>query len=92
MLVGQYALLPENKSGFWVEKKFRLDDTDFAYIVFHQGMAEFSNSISEAKQKLHERSEKFLRDRQAKRAIASIQRIASIRPIVIGSAYHEYRG
>lgn len=75
--VPEYAMLPENRSGFWVHKLPQGDR--YLYAVCHQGMAEFGNSISEAKQRLHLRSEKLFHDRQAIRAIASIGRITQWR-------------
>ncbi len=50
--IPEYANLPENRSGFWTLK---LPYGSYAYVVLHQGMAEFSNSISEAKQILRDR-------------------------------------
>ena len=76
IMIAFYANLPENRSGFWVSKV--IDNGRLRYVVFHQGMAEWRDSISEAKQKLHERSEKLLRDRQAKRAIDSIEKLSAI--------------
>ena len=77
IMIAFYANLPENRSGFWVSKV--IDNGRLRYVVFHQGMAECCDTITEAKQKLHERSEKLLRNRQAKRAIASIEKIPQIR-------------
>jgi hypothetical protein len=77
IVIAFYANLPENRSGFWVSKV--IDNGRLRYVVFHQGMSEWSYSITDAKQKLHERSEKLLRDRQAKPAIASIEKISQIR-------------
>lgn len=53
MLIPEYANLPENRSGFWTLKLPYGDR--YAYAVLHQGMAEFSNSISEARQTLRDR-------------------------------------
>jgi hypothetical protein len=54
MLISQYANLLENKYGFWVEKLYS-ESGKCSYLVFYQGITEFCDSISEAKQKLIDR-------------------------------------
>ena len=80
MTIEEYANLPENKSGFWVEKTIS-PYSFYPYRVYHNGFTTIAMTISEAKQKLHERSEKLLRDRQAKRAIDSIEKLSATIPV-----------
>lgn len=54
MLIADHANRPENKSGFWVQKQYG-ETGRLTYLVFYQGMAEFRDSISEAKQRLRDR-------------------------------------
>jgi len=54
MLVADYANCPENRSGFWVQKQYS-ETGCCTYLVFHQGMTEFCDSISDAKQRLRDR-------------------------------------
>ena len=54
MLVSDYASLPENKSGFWIQKQYG-EIGQCSYLVFHQGMTELCDFISEAKKKLSDR-------------------------------------
>lgn len=76
MLAGQYALLPENKAGFWVDKMFV--DGRLIYIVFHQGMAEFCDSISDAKQRLRDRRRDYVEANRAKIGLKPMTRSVSI--------------
>lgn len=57
MTIQDFAILPENRSGFWIQKQYS-EDGYCTYLVFHQRMTEFCNSISEAKQKLRDRYSK----------------------------------
>ncbi len=59
MTIQDFAILPENKSGFWVQKQYS-EDGRCTYLVFHQRMTEFCDSISETKQKLRDRYTQYL--------------------------------
>ena len=56
MLISDYANLPENKSGFWIEKLYS-ESNQCSYLVFYEGYSCFNNSISEAKKNLVEHHE-----------------------------------
>jgi hypothetical protein len=53
MLISDYANLPENKSGFWIEKLYS-ENNQCSFLVFYEGYSSFNNSISEAKKNLTE--------------------------------------
>lgn len=55
MLISQYANLPENRNGFWVEKLYS-ETRQRSYLVYHRGLTEFRDSISEAKKALRDRA------------------------------------
>ena len=55
MTIQDYANLPENKSGFWVEKLYGEKTGSCTYLVYHQGMTEFCDSITDAIQRLRDR-------------------------------------
>ena len=63
MITSKYANLHENKSGFWVEKLYS-GVGKCSYLVHHQCMTEFRDSISEAKNNLRDRYKKKVADRQ----------------------------
>lgn len=70
MTIQDYAILPENKSGFWVQKQYS-ETGHCTYLVFHQRMTEFCDSISEAKQKLRDRYTQYLALRKVSDALYS---------------------
>ena len=82
MTIQDFAILPENKSGFWIQKQYG-EDGHCTYLVFHQRMTEFCDSISEAKQKLRDRYTQYLALRRVSDALYSraMNHIA-IRPLV----------
>lgn len=57
MLISDYAALQENKSGFWVEKLYS-ESGKCSFLVHHQGLTEFRDFISEAKNNLRDRHKK----------------------------------
>ncbi len=54
MLISQYANLPENCDGFWVEKLHNKTH-GCSFLVYHRGLTEFCDSISKAKKALRDR-------------------------------------
>lgn len=55
MLIQDFANLPENRSGFWVEKLYS-SLGEVSYLVYHQGFTELRDSIFDAKQRLKHRN------------------------------------
>lgn len=53
MLISDYANLPENKSGFWIQKQYNKSN-QCSYLVFYQGYTCFGDSISKCKKDLEE--------------------------------------
>jgi hypothetical protein len=62
--VPEYAMLPENKSGFWIQKQYG-ETGRCTYLVFHEGMSEFRDSISDAKQRLRDRVHRIQANKKA---------------------------
>ena len=58
MLIQDFANLPENRSGFWVEKLYS-NFNQCSYLVYHQGLTEFRDSISDAVNRLRYRVLEF---------------------------------
>jgi hypothetical protein len=65
MLISDFANLPENKSGFWIEKLYS-ENNQCSFLIYYNGKTCFDDSISKGKKRLIELAKNIKENRHLK--------------------------